>query len=326
MTAPSASISTTSLSYALDRVQHEEALYLPDMVISLNETSWTPAGMLVVPGHGEVRVNEWARDQLSQLLGIQFERWFSTAAPEQQADEMSRRLGRARNKVRLRLMQGMGGPALRAVVSPSYSALADSDLLSAIGESLNGVNPVVHRIEITQRLTVLVIRFGDPQFVNATVGDVSGSITLTNSGVGWCKLTVLLSILRLVCSNGMRAPVYEALILGVRHRCLEPARIRAQLCSEMQTVPNRLREATLVLGASMGWPVINVEAKSRELLREVGMIRAHHKGVLAAYRREPHPSVFGLSQALTLHAKQTAPEDRVMLESLAGKYVLRSAP
>lgn len=326
MTTPPGITNATSLSHALDRVRREEGLFLPDVVIQLSETSWTPTGMLVVPGHGEIRVNEWARDQLSQILGIQFERWFATAAPEQQADEMSRRLRRARNKVRLRLSQGKVNPILRAVVSPSYSALEDSVLVSAIGESLASVAPAVQRLEITQRLTAAVIKFGEPKFVNATVGDVSGSITLTNSGVGWCKLTVLLSILRLVCSNGMRAPVYEALILGVRHRCLEPERIRRQLSSEMRAVPGRLREATRVLGASTTWPVVNIEAESRELLREVGMIRSHLGGVLVAYRREPYATVFGVSQALTLHAQQTTSEERQILESLAGTYVLRSAP
>lgn len=326
MTAPPANISTTSLSYALDRVQHEEARHLPDVVISLNETSWTPAGMLVVPGHGEVRVNEWARDQLSQLLGIQFERWFSSATPQQQADEMSRRLWRARNKVRLRLTQRENEPVLRAVVGPSYSAVDDSTLVSSIGDSLRDVNPLVHRLEMTQRLTSCVVRFGEAQFVNRTVGDVSGSITLTNSGVGWCKLTVVLSILRLVCSNGMRAPVYEAMILGVRHRCLEPARIRAHLSSEMRSIPNRLKEAIRVLGASTAWPVINVQAEIRELLREVGMIRAHHQEAMVAYHRETHPTVFGVSQALTLHAQQSTAEKRQVLESLAGTYVMRSAP
>ena len=318
--------SQTSLSCAFERIRQEEARSLPDMVVPLNETSWTPTGLLNVPSLGETRVNQWARDQLAQIVGIQFDRWFLAATPEQQADEMTRRLKRARNKVRLRLAHGKDGPLLRAVVGPGYSAVEDSILLGAVGDSLSSMSPTVHRLDMTQRLTTLVIRFGEPQMPNAIVGDISGAITVTNSGVGWCKLSVVLSILRVVCSNGMRAPVHEALILGVRHRCLEPERIRAQLSSEMQAIPARLREAIRVLGASTTWPVVNVEAESRELLREAGMIRAHHKGVLAAFRREPHPSVFGLSQALTLYAQQTAPEDRIALEALAGNYVLRSAP
>ena len=191
---------------------------------------------------------------------------------------------------------------------------------------MHNMSPSVHRLEMTQRLITLVMRFGEPELVNATVGDVSGAITMTNSGVGWCKLSVMLSILRVVCSNGMRAPVHEALILGVRHRCLEPERIRAQLASEMRAVPDKLREAIRVLGASTTWPVVNVEAESRELLRQVGMIRVRHSGVLAAYCREPCATVFGVSQAMTLHAQRTPPEERQVLESLAGTYVLRSAP
>ena len=129
-----------SLSCALERIRDEEDLCLPDVVLPLSETSWTSTGMLIIPGLGEAHVNQWARDQLAQIMGIQFDRWFLAATLEQQADEMTRRLKRARNKVRFRLVQGKGGPVLRAVVSPSYSAIDDSILLGAIGDSMSGMS------------------------------------------------------------------------------------------------------------------------------------------------------------------------------------------
>ena len=57
-----------------------------------------------------------------------------------------------------------------------------------------------------------------------------------------------------------------------------------------------------------------------------GMIQGHHSGVMAAFRKEPHESVFGVAQSITRYAQEVSPEDRVALEQLAGGYVLRSAP
>lgn len=318
--------STSSLQNALDQIREVESSYLPDIAVPLGTTTWTPNGSLVVPDLGAVAVNDWAREQLSNMLGVRFDRWFQSASPEEQANEMSRRLRRARNKVRLRLAQGADGPNLRALVSPSYSAVEDSALLSAVSDALTGMNPLVHRLDLTNRMTTVVITIGEPQSRGGIVGATWGALTVTNSGVGWSGLSIVLSLIRLVCRNGMSAPVYEGRLIKMRHQALNIGAIRDLFGTKLQEVPALLLRAMGTVEASTSWPVINVEAEARELLRERGVIRAHLSGVLAAYRREPHESVFGISQAMTLYAQQTMPEDRLALEDLAGSYVLRSAP
>jgi hypothetical protein len=49
--------------------------------------------------------------------------------------------------------------------------------------------------------------------------------------------------------------------------------------------------------------------------------------LLAAYRQEPHPSVFGVSQAATLGAQDlsVSAEERVALETATGEYIARYA-
>ena len=114
--------------------------------------------------------------------------------------------------------------------------------------------------------------------------------------------------------------------MRVRHCSVDIDVIWTRLVEGVRTLPENLARANRVLEASSQWPVINVEAEARELLRERGMIRNHLAGVLSAFQRAPHQSVFGLSQAITLHAQEVTPEDCLALERLAGSYVLRSEP
>jgi hypothetical protein len=82
----------SSISTALVRVRELESLNLPDAVVPLRDLSWTPEGTIVIPSYGEARPNDWARHQLSNLLGIRFDVWFASASPKDRAEEMSRRL------------------------------------------------------------------------------------------------------------------------------------------------------------------------------------------------------------------------------------------
>ena len=239
---------------------------------------------------------------------------------------MTRRLQRARSNVRLRLAQGVHGPILRALVSPSYSAIEDSSLLAAVVDTLEQANPLLHRLEMTQRMTNIVITIGEPQSRGGIVGTVWGALTITNSGVGWSGLFGNFVSHSVGLKNGMSAPIYEGQLIKVRHRALSVGAIRDLLQTKIQTIPEVLLRATRTLEASTSWSVVNVEAEARELLRERGLIRTHLGGVLAAYKREPHQSVFGVAQAITLHAHEVSPDDRLGLERLAGSYVLRSAP
>lgn len=318
--------SGTSISRALEQLRVVESSHLPDVVIPMRELLWTNEGSIVIPEHSEARPTEWARLQVAQLLGVKFDRWFEAATPMQQSEEMNRRLARATGNVRLRLLQHDEGTVLRAVVSPGYSSIEDSTILEVLANSLKDSAAHVYRLDLTDRLTAITICVGEPQYVGGDVGKTWGTISLRNSGVGWSGLAVSQSILRLACSNGMRAPIHTTELLRLRHRHLDLSAIQNQLRDGMRSLPGRLTEASRVLGASTGWNVVNVPAEARALLRERGLIQRHLKGVLAAFRMEARESVFGISQAIGLYAQAVSPEDRLVLEDLAGSYVLRAAP
>ena len=318
--------SGTSLTRALEQLVAIEAHNLPDVVIPFRELTWSPAGTVVIPSYGEARPNDWARHQLSVLLGIKFDRWFESAGPEDRAEEMTRRLRRAKGNVRLRLSHKQEVPILRAVVSPGYTAIEDSMILGLLTDELRGTESQVRHLDATERMTSALIALGQPQHVGGVVGAVWGSIRVTNSNVGWAGLSVSLSLYRLICGNGIRAPTVNAQFVRVRHHSVKMDDIQTQLAEGVRSLPGNLSQATRTFEASTQWPVVNVEAEARALLSERGMIRGHHSGVMAAFRREPHESVFGLSQAITRYAQAVSSEDRVALEGLAGSYVLRSAP
>ena len=316
----------STLSSALNQLRRAEAQQLPDAVVAFSDLAWTKQGHIVIPDRGQARPNDWARQQISNLLGIRFDRWFEAASAEDRANEMTRRLRRAKGSVRLRLSCNRDVPILRALVGPGYTAIEDSVILGVLTSALQDVETHVHRLDVTERMTSVLIGVGQPQYVGGKVGLVWGCLSVTNSNVGWAGLSVSLSLYRLICSNGMRAPTINAQIVRVRHRSIDVDDIRNQLVEGIRSLPGNLAHANRVLEASSQWPVVNVEAEARELLRERGMIRNHLAGVMAAYRRETHASAFGLSQALTRHAQQVTPEDCLALEQLAGSYVLRSAP
>jgi plasmid stability protein len=281
---------------------------------------------LVIPGHAEARPNEWSRQQIASLLGVHFDRWFEAASADERAEEMSRRLRRSKGNVRLRLAEIQGTVVLRALLSPGYTPIRDSSILEILGSALDGTVARIRRLDLTDRMTTATISIGEPQYVGGVVGSVWGSITLINSGVGWSGLSVSVSLLRLACSNGMRAPLMNARLIDLRHRHVHMNAIQNVLVGELRNLPGNLSSANRVLADSTAWGIQNVEAEARAILREAGMVRKHLNGVFVAYKSEPIPSVFGLSQAMTRHAQVVSPEERVALEALAGNYVLRAAP
>ncbi len=75
--------------------------------------------------------------------------------------------------------------------------------------------------------------------------------------------------------------------------------------------------ADLVAGAALG--DIRWKDKTPESLEEEG--RRLVTLYLEAYRREPLPNAFGVSQAVTLAAQGHSPEERLELEEAAGRYI-----
>lgn len=306
----------------------------PDVTVPLSTLSMSDTGLLRIPKVGEFSFTDWSKRQAANLLGIRFDRWFANAGPKDRADEMNRRFTRATETVRLRTMkpgtagageeQGADG-ILRAFVSPGYSVVRDSaiarTLLEFLGRSEH--EPTLLRIDMTDRSTSFVLTIGTPykRGGKGAVGDVWGGILIRNSGVGFASLIMTMHLTRLLCLNGMTAPLPDALLLKKRHRGFQEGTLLEGLRLKAAELPGELGRGVERLLLSENRPIENVEAEVAGILQTSRLPSRLVAQVMTAYGREPIASAFGVSQAFTLAAQGLAPEERLNLEHAAGRYL-----
>ena len=70
---------------------------LPDRIVHVADLRFTSAGHIALPDGVEYRLNAWSRKQLASLVGVRWDKWFSSATPQERSDEISRRLARTPN-------------------------------------------------------------------------------------------------------------------------------------------------------------------------------------------------------------------------------------
>lgn len=195
------------LAAALADAERQER---PDEVVALRELRMDEDGRLRLPGTGAFSPTPWARGQLAERLGIRWDRWFSSATDGERAAEVNLRLGRSGLSVRLRTADvrdaesGRISPVLRALLTPSYSALSDASLAADLAEVFRGAGARVTRLSYTDMTLSYALSVGEPfrPGGDARVGDLQGGVIVRNSGVGYASLKVSAYLLRLVCLNG----------------------------------------------------------------------------------------------------------------------------
>lgn len=310
-----------------------EAHQNADLDVAVRSLQMTPAGMLAVPMHGEMAMTDWSKNQFAKLLGVTWDRWFAGAGPEARAEEVNRRLARASGNVRLRTTkktpEGIeAAGTLRAVVSHEYAAVPDTMVTTLVRDALVGVedDARIIRSHISDLTTSFVVKLGKPFKPGGpgNVGEVWGGLYVRNSGVGYTKLVVALFLHRLACKNGMVVPLPDADLVRTRHRWVDISDIRTALVAGLQGVGERLHRGAEVMGYAAHHRVDDIEAEVRGLLREAVLPARLVGEIMMAYAREPHPSRFGVSQAITLAAQDQNPEVRFDLERAAGAYLARN--
>jgi len=307
------------LAQLVDELRGYEARNQEDVVAPLSAMSMSDEGTVVVPGRGELHLNSWSRSQFSALLGLRWDRWFAEASPAERSEEVNRRLRRARGSVRVRSSTGDDGAVIRAVLSPTYEAVPDSTIAATLLRVLGDLR--VTRSAVTDMSTSFVIEVGEPLKKGGIVGTLHGGLVVRNSDVGYAALAVVAHLTRLICSNGMIAPLPDAEIVRIRHAHLNLARIEARINEGVVSLPAGLRRAGEIVARSTNQSIDDVDGEIRRVLREAHLLRRHERSVIAAYAREPHASAFGISQAITLAAQEFPAEQRFDLEQAAGSYL-----
>lgn len=326
----SSAVAPSTLRDLVDHLRDLERRENPDVVLDLRTLRMTPDGLLNVPSLGDFAFTEWSRSQLASLLGIRWDRWAENASVLEIADEVNRRILRATGDVRVRTTTRERSPdlaadgAVRAIVTPGYTPVADSQVARLLGDVLpeRGSLDLV-RYNLTDKTTSFVVGVGAafrPDH-GSKVGDVRGTVTVRNSGTGFASLYVAVSLLRLICLNGMTAPAAEGAEKRA-HRALDEARIKAMIQRMTAGTDDRIRRAAALLAQAESVPLARTVPETIEdLLRENRLPKRLATPIMHAYEREPEPTKFGISQALTLAAQDQAAEVRLDLERVAGAYV-----
>lgn len=306
----------------------------PDVVLSLNALTVNERGLVEVPRQGAFDFTDWSRRQCASLLGLKWDRWFENASGAERSEELNRRLRRATSSVRLRTSRPGEGVSdidphasgvLRAFVSPGYSAVRDSVLARRLVTALAGNEDEFRltRWNLTDRTATYVVRLGHAYRKGGAgnVGDVWGGVLVRNSGVGFASLLLTLHLTRLVCLNGMVAPLPDATLMRRRHRGIEEGNVAKLLDAKLHDLPGRLLEGQRRLERAEQVGVDDIEGTLRVFLVEAKLPQRLLPPILAAYAKEPLPTAFGISQAVTLAAQALPPEERLDLEEAAGRYL-----
>lgn len=315
----------SELHAALRAIEADEN---PDVTLPLSELRVTAHGTVLVPGLGEFVMTDWSRSQLETKLGVRWDRWFALVSREEGAAEINTRLSRHGERVKLRTTrpgrQAPGTPGvLRAFVSERYSAFQDSVLAELLAEVLDAADHEVRRVTITRRTVSYVLTIGDAfrPGGDAQVGDVRGGIIVRNSGVGYASLLVTSHLERLICTNGMVAPIDDPILIACVHRGVSALKIRERLVERARAIGGALREGAERLVASRRLRIGDREAVFRELLEMAQLPKKLLASLEVAYAREPEETAFGIAQAATRASQDLDPEARLSLERAASGYL-----
>ncbi len=331
--SPRPSLFTVAFPEVLSDVHHRAALAYPDQVLPLARLRATDAGTIEVPGVGALALSEWSRSQIGRLLGLRWARWFDPAlcAPAEQAEEINRRLSRHPAEVKIRARRyasgevGVGDGILRAFVGPGYTPIDDvrvfARLARVLGPRTDSFSFV--RETLTDRTSVYVA-------VSPDDIDLSGNghpdlhrhgFAIVNSEVGARALGIVEYLYRLICSNGLAIVEKSRRLFYRVHRRTEDESIDRDLAYAIALLPERWSASADAMRAARHHLVEEPEQTLRSILAGDPDARPHTEAVLAAYRKEPESTRFGLVQAITRAAQEVGAEDRLALETLAGSFV-----
>ena len=308
-----------------------EANENPDVVVPMRELRLNDDGTLAIPGYDDgFLLNTWSKSQLSSLVGVKWDRWFGRMDRPGQAMEINMRLSSSEAKLRVRTAQpGEDAPAgtVRALVSPTFSPLRDSELLGLLREALEPVDPELRvvRANVTERSTTYVLGIGRAfkPGDDHEVGDCWGGLLVQNSAVGYAAARIVANFTRLVCKNVMVAPIPGAELLRKAHRAFDMDRLRDALFERLRDLPGKLANAAQALAASRERRVTDAKAAFQEVLRTARLPLRLLPELEQALEAEPalRGTAFGISQAVTRAAQAQKPEERFRLELAAGAYV-----
>jgi transcriptional regulator with XRE-family HTH domain len=330
---PTAALSTTPLSgqtfdTVMGKVSTNAALALPDQVLPISQLRATDDGFIDVPGVGMTSLTDWSRRQLAGLLGIRWDRWFSEdlVVPADRAAEINLRFSRSSDSLKIRTRrwaadeEAKGEAVLRALVSPTYTPIDDlyvfEALKSVLGSRLQELCFV--RLDLTDESSqYAAVNREDIDLGIEKPDHHRNGFVIANSETGSRSLTLLVWIWRLVCTNGLIAPLSS--VFRMVHRRQKDGIMQEKLARAVRLLPEYWSRTEQTLRNARQDPVDDPHAALEVMVTAHPQLRPISDSVYEAYDQDPEPNRFGLVQAITRAAQALRPEDRLTVEEFAGR-------
>jgi hypothetical protein len=318
-----------------DKVTSQADLALPDQVLPLSRLRATTDGFIDAPGLGQLSLTTWSRQQLANILGIRWDRWFASnlVAPADRAGEINRRFQHSNGTWKIRARSraadepATGDAVLRAFVSPTYAPIDDLPVFETLRRVLPGQVEGFRfvRFDLTpQSSQYAVVSLAEVDLGIRGPDRHRNGFLIANSEVGARSLSILTWIWRLVCTNGMVAAASQ--LFRMVHRRRKNESLDGRLAEAFKLLPEKWSRAESTLRRARQDAVEDPGAAIRALLEANPHLRPMSQDILAAFEEDPEPNRFGMIQAFTRAAQRFTPERRLMLEEFAGEVAAQRHP
>lgn len=340
----------------------DKVVDLKDVRVVADKNDKKPSVNLEVPSVGILNMTEWSKRQLASKLGINWDKWFNPKhiKPGEIEEEMKRRFARTGESAKIRARRfdpknpnrKHADGFIRAVLSPTYSAIDDVRIFDRLGKRFRGQMDDVDFIQnhlgsdfyndrashysiVSEPINMgpidrkhgddRVRRFYDLAEAEGKLPDadwVYQGFHFRNSEVGYTAVTIDCNTFRLVCLNGAIVSVKDGRLLYRIHRGIDDDSIDALLDSAFRKMPTAWELNKRRMSALQEGVVGDVEEEIKRFLGREKASKAFQEEVVKAYENEPLPNRYGVWQALTRAAKLSMDmEKRHEYEEMAGRYL-----
>ncbi len=326
-TPPTRTLKGRSFASVHEAVMARADDMLPDRVVHVADLKMNPAGHIVLPGGTELRMNPWARKQLSSLLGLRWDKWFQSASGDERAEECNRRFSRIPGELKVRAWKdddGVANGIARAFLAPGFTPIEDARIFERMNTMLKGLvsEYVFTAAEFTD---------GTSHFTAAhsKAFDLDGDRLhpgwhLRNSEVGGSALSLDDHWLRLLCLNGLMVRVGGRRSLYRTHRAIEDDALAAALVIAVGRLPERWQVSFEWMRAAKTIAVPHPDDAVAAILGDSADVpKALLEEAQRVVLRDGDNSRYGVVQASTLvaHTVNANPDVRMAMETLAGQYL-----
>ncbi len=258
-----------------------------------------------------IRATETATKQLLTRVGIPYD-FFQNRMNENERIAVFNRLNTESGNSRKLLR--FSGDTLYGVVSERYRKIDNITILDVIesaSDSGFGLKPVKWTLDHDHTRVVLVP-------VSATVGELTPSITITNSENGLGCLSLWAGVYRWICTNGMMIPIGDI----TRNRFMHIGSADVEL-PDMRLVFNRSRDYTDRLYYAKTEPLDDEKRERIFTLVEgrFGKKTSERVQEVAANEYSGAPTMFHAVNAITRTAQSYAPMRQSEIELFASSLL-----